>query len=85
MGLYKRNDTWCIQYFAQGRRVREAIGPSKREAQLVLGKRQAAIREGRYFDVERKPDIAFGVLCERYVKEYVEINKKPTSALRRAA
>jgi hypothetical protein len=85
MGLYKRNDTWCIQYFAQGRRLREAIGPSKREAQLVLGKRQAAIREGRYFDVERKPDIAFDVLCERYLKEYVEINKKPTSALRRAA
>ena len=41
MGLYKRankdgTSTWCIQYFADGKRYREAVGPKKREAETVL-------------------------------------------------
>jgi len=82
MGLYKRQGTtgatWCIQYFANGLRVRESIGPSKRQAQLVLAKRKADIREGRYFAPTEKP-LAFSVLADRYVEEYAKDNKKPRS------
>jgi hypothetical protein len=56
MGLYKRKNkdsstTWYAQYFAYGKRIREAVGPSNRQADLVLAKRKAAIREGKFFDI----------------------------------
>ena len=83
MGLYKRQGTtgatWCIQYFVNGKRVREAIGPSKRQAELVLGKRKAAIREGKFFDVRKESDMSFSVLADRYLKEYAQDHKKPRS------
>jgi integrase len=84
MGLYKRNDTWTIQYFANGKRVREAIGPSKQQAELVLSKRKADIREGRYFAPTEKP-LAFSVLADRYLKEHAALHKKPRSYLRNVA
>jgi len=84
VGLYKRNDTWCIQYFANGARKREAIGPSKRQAELVLAKRKADLREGRYFTPTEKP-MAFSVLADRYLKEYAALHKKPRSYLRNVA
>jgi hypothetical protein len=70
MGLYKRAKkdgpaTWCIQYFANGQRIREVVGPSKREAALVLGKRKATVREGKFFDVRKETPIAFGPFCTR--------------------
>src|SRR5215208_4394899 len=87
MGLYKRANkegpaTWCVQYFANGKRLREAVGPSKREAEIVLGKRKTAIREGKFFDVRKETNIAFGPLCDRYLKEYAALHKKPRSYLR---
>src|SRR5262245_24452303 len=90
MGLYKRINkdgpaTWCIQYFANGKRIREAVGPSKREAEIVLGKRKAAIREGKFFDVRKETNIAFGVICARYLKEYAELHKKPRTYIRNVA
>jgi integrase len=84
MGLYKRNDTWSIQYFANGKRVREAIGPSKRQAELVLAKRKADIREGRYFAPTEKP-LAFSVLADRYLQEYALLHKRPRSYERNVA
>ena len=84
MGLYKRQTSagspcWYIQYFFNGKRRREAIGPSKREAELVLGKRKAAIREGKFFDVRKENDMSFSVLADRYLKEYAQDHKKPRS------
>jgi integrase len=79
MGLYKRHgirgETWCIRYKFNGRDVREAIGPSKREAENVLGKRKAAIREGRFFDVCKANRVSFRELAERYTKEHAAHHK----------
>lgn len=83
MGLYKRGENWCIQYFANGKRVREAVGPLKRQAELVLAKRKADLREGRYFTPHEKP-LAFSALADRYLKEYAALHKKPRSCLRNA-
>jgi integrase len=69
--------TWCVQYFANGKRLREAVGPSKREAEIVLGKRKTAIREGKFFNVRKETNIAFGPLCDRYLKEHAALHKKP--------
>ncbi len=84
MGLYKRKGkagtTWGVQYFAHGKRIREAIGPSKRQAELVLAKRKADIREGRYFAPAEK-SLAFSVLADRYLKEHASLHKRPRSYL----
>jgi integrase len=51
MGVYKRGDIYYIDFVdPNGKRIREAVGPLKREAQDLLGKRRLAIREGKYFD-----------------------------------
>lgn len=84
MGLYKRGSTWSVQYFVNGKRVREAIGPSKRQAELVLAKRKADVREGRYFAPTEKP-LAFPIFADRYLKEYAALHKKPRSYLRNVA
>src|SRR5436190_1483375 len=77
MGLYKRNDTWCIQYFANGKRVREAIGPSKRQAELVLAKRKADLREGRYFETRHDSKITVETLLARFLTEHAALHLKP--------
>lgn len=90
MGLYKRANkdgpaTWCIQYFVNGKRIREAVGPSKREAELVLGKRKATVREGEFFDMRKETNVAFGTLCDRYLQEHAALHEKPRSYLRNEA
>ena len=41
MGVYRRGKTWCILYYQEGRRIREAVGPSKRAAEQALAARKA--------------------------------------------
>jgi len=89
VGLYKRKvkagTTWCIQYFAHGKRVREAVGPSKRQAELVLSKRKADLREGKFFDTQKEKPLAFSALAERYLREHAALHRKPRSYARYVA
>lgn len=47
--VYLRGKTWTIGFTANGRRLREGIGPNKRMAEMVLAKRITAVMEGTYF------------------------------------
>jgi hypothetical protein len=62
----KRGDRWGIDYYVNGKRVREAVGRTNKEAQEILGKRLEEIREGKYFE---KRSIR-RVLMEDLVEEY---------------
>ncbi len=77
MGLYKRGEIWCIRYSYGGKIVRRAVGPSKRQAELALGKRKVAIAEGRFLDPLKGDKITYGELLDRYLKEYSAVHKKP--------
>ncbi len=55
MGLFKRGETWYIEYFAYGRRIREAVG-SKDDAREVLTERKRALKEMRHPEVTKKID-----------------------------
>ena len=46
-GLMKRGNTWYIRYQHEGKDKWEAIGPSKRQAELVLAKRKIEIFTGK--------------------------------------
>ena len=78
MGIFKseRDGRYYIDYYFQGRRKREKIGPNKREAEIVLGKRKAQIREGKFFDIKRNEKIKFKDFAKIYLESYSKPNKK---------
>jgi len=48
MGVFKKNGYWYIDYYVDGRRKREKVGPNKRQAELVLKKRRVQVAEGKF-------------------------------------
>ncbi|MEE9441578.1 MAG: site-specific integrase [candidate division Zixibacteria bacterium] len=75
MGLYKKSGTWYIDYYVQGRRKREAIGPNKKMAQSVLAKRKTQVAEKSFLDIQKRPELLFDLLCDQYM-EYAKANKR---------
>lgn len=51
MGVFKKGKNWFIDYYVQGKRKRESIGPSKQLAQTILKKRKVQIAENRFLDI----------------------------------
>jgi len=78
MGIYRmigkdNKETWYIDYYADGKRVREAVG-SKTAAKGALATRQADILRGEYrFKKEKK--IRFEDFAKNYL-EYAKVNKR---------
>jgi integrase len=75
MGVYKRGDTWCIDYYVGDKRHQEAVGPKKKEAEAALGKKLALVREGRFFDVKNIVPIAFEDMADK-LTEWLKVNRK---------
>ncbi|MGE0827175.1 MAG: hypothetical protein AB7G75_28515 [Candidatus Binatia bacterium] len=79
MGLIKRGDTWHIRYTVPGgKRKWEAVGTSKRQAELVLAKRKTEIKEQKYFPTLEGYAWTVNQLFDRYV-EYSKVTKKPST------
>lgn len=76
MGVYKRGTTWYIDYYAGYKRRREKIGPSKRQAEVVLKKRMVQVAENRFLEVEKYEKIKFEKMTEIYLENYSKPNKK---------
>ena len=69
MGIYKVKDTWYIDFYADGRRIRKAVG-SRRDAENALAAVKADILRGEYrFKKDRK------IRFEDFAKEYIEFAK----------
>ena len=76
-GLLKRGDVWYIRYtIPGGKRKWEAIGTSKRKAELVLAQRHREIEEGRYFSTPKGLGWIYNQLLDRYL-EYAKVTRKP--------
>ena len=65
-GLYQRNNIWWIDYYANGKRVRERIGLSKSLAKEVLNKRRHEIAEGTFFEQRKINNTTFQVIADKY-------------------
>ena len=74
MGIFKKEKTWYIDYYVNGKRKREAVGPSRRLAEKALAKRKVQIAEKRYFNIKEKPTTTFDELIDKYMK-YARANK----------
>lgn len=68
MGIYKRGKTWWIDYYYQGERVRERVGPNKQTAEDALDARKGEIAQGRFNLQAARPS----PLLEDFAKEYLE-------------
>jgi len=76
MATYKRNGQWYIDYYVNGRRKREKIGPNKKFAETVLKKRKVDVAENKFLDIEKKNKIRFEEMARTYLETYSKPNKK---------
>lgn len=75
MAIYKINKTWYIEYRADGKRYRKAVGPNRKVAAASLAKRKTEIAEGRFLDVAKPSETTFEQLSDAYV-EWALVNKR---------
>src|SRR5438093_8393879 len=77
MGLFKRNGNWWISYFdppgGGGKRIKEKVGPSKQDAETLLGVRRKAINEGIHPELRRVRPVLF----KAHAAEVLEKHYKP--------
>jgi integrase len=62
------------KFFVDGKRHRQRIGPNLREAEAVLGKKRAEIREGRFFAKPTRVTTTFSELADAYM-EWISPNE----------
>jgi len=74
--LYRRGKAWTIGFTVNGRRVREAIGPNKHVAEMVLKKRISDALQGMYFPQKRNLGrMPFREFAEMYLERVVPLMK----------
>ncbi len=76
MGVFKKVNNWYIDYYVEGRRKREKIGPSKKQAVIVLDKRRVQIAENKFLDVKKNEMVLFKDMASLYLEAYSKPNKK---------
>jgi len=83
MGVYKKSHRWYIDYYFNGKRLREVVtipkvDPSninRLDALKALSIRKGEIAEGKFNISQTKPQVLFKKLCNRYL-EYCKNNKR---------
>src|SRR5262249_54829852 len=78
MGIYKKSDDYYIDYYVDGRRKREKIGPSYKAAQNALRKRRVQVAENRWIEKKPIPQITLGDLAGLYLKACTSFNRPNT-------
>ena len=76
MSVFKKGKNWYIDYYVNGRRKREKVGPSKRQAVTVLQKRKIQIAEGKFLDIEKHQKIKFEEMGKLFLENYSKPNKR---------
>jgi integrase len=70
MGVFSKNGNFWIDYYANGRRRREKVGPSRSLAVKALRKRQVEVAEGKFLDVEHRKIIRFKDFTQIYIDSH---------------
>jgi hypothetical protein len=73
-GIFCDNGAYNLLYYIDGKRHRERIGLNLRQAEAVLGKRRAEIREGRFFAKPKRITTTFSELADAYM-EWISPNE----------
>lgn len=75
MKPFRRGKIWYIRFTYGGQRITRAVGPSKRQAELALGKIKVEIAEGKFLDPMKGDRVTYGELLDRYLKEHSAVRK----------
>ena len=76
MGVFKKGKNWYIDYYVHGRRKREKIGPSKKQAFIVLQKRKVQIAEQKFLDIQKYQRTKFEEMGKLFLENYSKPNKR---------
>jgi len=76
MGVFKKQGVYWIDYYVDGHRKRERIGPDKRLAVSVLHKRKTEIAESKFLDRRRPVTTTFEELADAYFAYAVHQQQK---------
>ncbi len=76
MRVFKRGKCYYIDYFYQGRRIKEAVGFNKKAAEDALAIRKAEILQGKYQFKPKRDVLTFGEFSRIYIDQYSKVNKK---------
>lgn len=74
-GVYLKGQDYYIDYYANGRRKREKIGPSQALAETVLRKRKVEIAEGKFLDIRREEHVKFNDFADQYLEVHSKQNR----------
>jgi len=74
MGIIRRFNNYYIDYYYQGRRIRECVSKNKRDAEAALAVRKSEIVQGRY-QIRKRGDVRLDVFSKTYM-EYSRANKR---------
>lgn len=72
----KNQKNYFIEYYAENRRKREKIGPSRSLAETVLQKRLVEVAENKHLDVKKNIKIRFEEFSEQFLELYSKPNNK---------
>jgi integrase len=75
MSVFMKQGVYWIDYYVNGHRKRERIGPNKRLAETVLRKRKVEIAEGKFPERKRPITTTFDELAAAYLA-YARENKR---------
>ena len=76
MSVFKKGKNYYIDYYVNGRRKREKVGPNKRQALIVLQKRKVQVVERKFLDIQRHEKIKFEDMAKTYIEAYSKPNKR---------
>jgi integrase len=85
--IYKRGGAWYVNFkTAEGKRVRESIGPSKKIAERVLSLRMTQVLENRYFPASKALGrMPFNEFAQMYIDRVVPLLKSVRTERNRVA
>ena len=76
MSVFRKNNSYWIDYYFNGRRFREKVGPSKTLVQNALHKRKTEIAEKRFLNVRKAIKIKFEEFADLFLELYSKPNNK---------
>jgi len=85
MGIFRRQNVWWIDYYANGQRMRERVGPSHRLAEDVLAKRKSEVAEGKFFPERKSIPITFAEAANTFWEQHAKYKKSGHSMKLRLA
>ena len=76
MAVYKKENRYYIDYYFNGRRVRESAGPNRQLAFELLHKRKTQIAEREFFPNRMREKILFQDMSKMYYELHSLVNKR---------